>query len=192
MIESKKELKEWLDYERSRYPLHTGFHGLARYLAHDEITTIWQFQKILRKAEYHLNTGHKIRYSCYWVVMNYLKQSTGLRIDCNVFDKGLRIMHLGPVLTNPRAKVGKNARVHFNTAFVASGRDSSSPTVGDNVVIGIGATLVGGVFIADDIAIGAMLIVNKSFYESGITIAGNPAKKISNNGSKVWNRKENN
>ena len=43
-------------------------------------------------------------------------------------------------------------------------------------------------FIADDIAIGAMSIVNKSFHESGITIAGNPAKKISNNGSKAWNK----
>lgn len=50
--------------------------------------------------------------------------------------------------------------------------------------IGPGAKIFGDIFIADNIAIGANAVVNKSFYESNITIAGVPAKKISNKGSK--------
>ena len=51
--------------------------------------------------------------------------------------------------------------------------------------------MLGGVYITDGIAIGANSLVNKSFYEENIAIAGNPARKISNNGSNTWNKKEN-
>ena len=43
---------------------------------------------------------------------------------------------------------------------------------------------MGGVFIADNIAIGANSVVNKSFEEVGISIAGIPAKKINSKGVK--------
>ena len=54
---------------------------------------------------------------------------------------------------------------------------------GDNVYIGPGAMLFGPIRIADDIAIGANAVVNRSFLEPGITIAGAPAMKISDHGS---------
>jgi serine O-acetyltransferase len=51
------------------------------------------------------------------------------------------------------------------------------------VYIGPGVKIYGPIEIADNIAIGANSVVNRSFIESGITIAGNPARKISNKGS---------
>ena len=39
------------------------------------------------------------------------------------------------------------------------------------------------------IAIGANSLVNKSFEEQNIAIAGCPAKKISNNGDSTWHKK---
>lgn len=50
--------------------------------------------------------------------------------------------------------------------------------LGKNVDLGIGAKIIGGVTIADNIKIGANAVVTKSFTEPGITIAGVPAKKI--------------
>lgn len=50
-------------------------------------------------------------------------------------------------------------------------------------VFGPGAKLFGDIKIANGIAIGANSIVNKSFSEENITIAGIPAKKINNRGS---------
>nr|WP_292372222.1 hypothetical protein [Methanosarcina sp. UBA411] len=55
--------------------------------------------------------------------------------------------------------------------------------MGNNVYIGPGAKIFGNITIADDIAIGANSVVNKSFYEKGISIAGVPAKKINNKGT---------
>jgi serine O-acetyltransferase len=57
------------------------------------------------------------------------------------------------------------------------------PKIGNDVFIGPGAVIFGPVEIADGIAIGANSFVNKSFEEPNITIAGSPARKVSNKGS---------
>ena len=51
-------------------------------------------------------------------------------------------------------------------------------TIGDNCFIGRGAHLLLGVSLADNIIVAAGSVVTKSFSESRIIIAGNPAKKI--------------
>ena len=72
------------------------------------------------------------------------------------------------------------------TCFVAGGNSNDVPTIGNNVVVGVGAIVLGGGTVADGIAIGAGAVVNKSFEEKDIAIAGVPARKISNNGRKTW------
>lgn len=97
-------------------------------------------------------------------------------------------MHLGPILVNEKVRVGKDCAIHINTSLVAQGVSSDTPILGNNIVIGVGATVLGGITLADGIAVGANALVNKSFLESDIAIAGVPAKKISNNGKKNWNK----
>lgn len=50
--------------------------------------------------------------------------------------------------------------------------------IGNNCFIGLGTIIMPGVTLADDIIVGSGSVVTKSFKESGIIIAGNPAKKI--------------
>ena len=57
--------------------------------------------------------------------------------------------------------------------------------IGDNVYIGPGVKIVGDISIPDGTVIGANAVVNKSIYENGITVAGVPAKKISNKNSDI-------
>ena len=97
-------------------------------------------------------------------------------------------MHIGPILTNAKARVGQNCSIHINTGIAAQGITSKAPTIGDDVVIGFGACIIGGCHIANGIAIGANALVNKSFEEENIAIAGVPARKISNNGSREWGK----
>ncbi|MDG0811834.1 acyltransferase [Cohnella rhizosphaerae] len=52
-------------------------------------------------------------------------------------------------------------------------------SIGDNCFIGARSILLPGVTLANNIIVGAGSVVTKSFYEEGILIAGNPAKKIS-------------
>ena len=76
--------------------------------------------------------------------------------------------------------------LHVNTAIVAGGTNHEAPVLGRNVVVGIGAVVLGGVKVADYTAIGANAVVNKDVLEENTCIAGVPAKKISDNGSKSW------
>lgn len=195
MITSKAELKEILVYEAKKYDIIPGFiggvYGGIRLIAGSERQIIWMFQKRLRKTEYYYNSGKRIRYKISLMLLNRFRNRYGLHIELNVCDKGLKIMHLGSILTNPRTKIGKDVSLHINTAFVAQGVSDDAPVIGDRVVVGIGATIVGGVKIANNVAVGAGAVVVKDILEENIAVAGVPAKKVSDNGSEKWNTKIN-
>lgn len=108
----------------------------------------------------------------------------GFSIPLNVFGPGLCIAHRGTIIVNKDARIGENCRIHACTN-IGSGRGSDllAPKIGNSVYIGPGAKIFGDVEIADNIAIGANSVVNKSFRERGISIAGVPARKINNKGS---------
>ena len=110
-----------------------------------------------------------------------------MHIPLNVFDKGLKIMHLGPILVNGSVVAGKNCTLHMNTAIVSSGK--KEPVLGDNVWLGYGACVLGGVTVPSYVAIGAGAVVNKSIEEENIVVAGVPAKKISDKGTLTWHKK---
>lgn len=143
---------------------------------------IWSFQKTLRKLEYYQNskTGVLNKLIFNVVKYNFRKKSLklGFSIPPNVFGPGLSIVHYGTIVINSNTKVGKNCRIHACTNIGASGGQPEAPQIGDNVYIAPGAKIYGNINIANNIAIGANAVVNKSFIEDGILLAGNPAKKI--------------
>ena len=59
-----------------------------------------------------------------------------------------------------------------------NGKDNDCPIIGNNVMIGAGAKVIGPVTIADNIKVAAGAVVVTSFTESGITIGGVPARKL--------------
>lgn len=184
IIRSKKDLKDWLLYERKKYKNVTPFYNLFC-ITEDDF--IWKYQKHLRKTEYFLNTNKNVRYLISRSFLYRLQAKFGMKIKPNSCGKGLHIMHLGSILTN--GDIGEDCAIHINVSVVSGGRDKGVPVIGNNVVIGVGAVVLGGVQLADGIAIGANALVNKSFDESDIAIAGCPAKKISNNGRESWANK---
>ena len=186
IISSKKDLKEWLKYEKTKYASDL----IKDFFLIGEAAILRRFQTILRKAEYYNNTKKRIRAIFYKLRLSKMQCKYSINIPINTCGKGLKIMHLGPILINSHASLGENCSIHINTAVVARGTDNLVPTLGNGIVIGVGAVVLGGVFLADNIAIGANSVVNKSFDESNIAIAGVPAKKISNNGRASWGKKQ--
>lgn len=155
---------------------------------------IWRFQRLLRKVEYLGNCGEgllsRLSYLRAWYDFEKLSVKLGFTIPPNVFGPGLSIAHRGTIVVHSDSKVGENCRLHHGVT-IGSGRivPNDSPSIGNNVFIGAGAVIVGPIEIADGIAIGANSFVNKSFSEPNITIAGCPAKKVSNKSSEdLWLR----
>ena len=187
-IISKSDLKEWLAYEKRIYDIQNDFIARIKSFLGCEREIIYFFQRRLRYTEYYKNSGHKMLYYISQILLQRYQRKYALNIDCNVCGKGLKIMHLGPILTNGRAHIGENVKLHVNTHIVAGGSNDDVPIIGNNVVIGVGAVVLGRTIIADGIAIGANAVVNKSFQQPNITIAGVPAKKISDKGRDSWGK----
>ncbi|MGF3215084.1 serine acetyltransferase [Facklamia sp. P12945] len=187
-IESKKDLKQFLIIESKRYGRRNISNPLFLIKEND---FLWRHNILLRKTEYYLNTRNKVMGLTYKFLLKRFQNRYMLHIPINSFGCGLKIMHLGPILVNGKVKAGRNISIHINTSIVAGGNDDATPRLEDGVVIGVGAVILGPVTIAKNIAIGANAVVNKSFFEENIAIAGVPAKKISDNGRLSWlkNRK---
>ncbi|MGZ4849016.1 MAG: serine O-acetyltransferase [Halobacteriota archaeon] len=96
----------------------------------------------------------------------------------NVFGPGLLISHWGTIVVHPNAKVGANCELQNDTHIALKTGDGKAPKIGDNVFIGAGARILGDIELADWVAVGANVVVTKSFTEPHITIAGIPARKI--------------
>ena len=183
-ISTYKQLQETLKLERSKYRCKWG--ELAYFLRISEKAILWHHMILLRKAEYHINAHHQLRGILYRLLLKRLQLKYSLSIPLNTCEAGLKIMHLGPILINGNAQIGKNCVLHVYTALVAKGISNQAPILGDGVVVGVGATIVGGVRIAKNVAIGANSVVVKDVLEANIAVAGIPAKKVSNSGRLAW------
>ena len=185
-ITSKKQLKDWISYELAKY----GHKGGGVILPFTERYILSKHIKLLRKTEYHTNCGHRIRRIIYKLRLNKLQLKYCLHVPVNCCGRGLKIMHVGPVLINNKAHIGSDCSLHINTSIVAGGVNSGAPVLGNGIVVGVGAVILGPVHIADYVAIGANAVVNKDVVEQNIAVAGVPAKKISNNGRLSWGKKD--
>lgn len=149
---------------------------------------VWRFEISLRKCEYYKNCrrhsviGYLV-YLFYWLQYERLSVKCGFSIPLNCFDMGLSISHRGSIIVNSGAKIGKNCRIHVGVNIgTQAGYDHVAPKIGDNVYIGPGAKIFGDITIADNVVIGANAVVNKNFLSPNVSIAGIPAKVISNKG----------
>jgi len=179
MIRSKIEYRNYLKQDKEAL----GAAGIKDYIFHD----IWRFQRKLRRAEYWHNCSKGklsefISYICRFMAKN-CGRTLGFSIPLNTFGPGLSIAHAGTIVINSHSRIGKNCRLHVCTVMGASTSNSNeAPTIGDNCYIAPGVKIYGAVVIGDNTGIGANAVVNKSFLDGNQSIAGMPAKKISNIG----------
>ena len=151
---------------------------ILNWLIRPERYYIDRYVKFLRKEEYY--TFHKPNaLKAYWYKArkNRLGSRLGFIISAGCFDEGLLIWHYGSIIVNPKARIGKNCQIHGNCCIGNARPESQdSPTIGDNVDIGQGAQILGGIRIADNVKIGAGAVVVKDILTPGVTVVGVPGK----------------
>lgn len=181
MINSKNELKKYLeaDYNYYRRALK---RTIIDDLTHEHLRTIWKYIKYLRYEEYYLNCNRKIMRIIYTRKKNIIGNKLGFYIIPNTVEKGITICHHGNVIINGSSKIGENCTLHGDNCIGNNGITKDSPIIGNNVNIGIGAKIIGKVFIANNVKIGANAVVIKSCYNEGATLVGVPAREVKNEG----------
>lgn len=180
MITCRRELRMYLDLDKKA-------SGITRRWPHLFGEWHWKFLIALRHEEYHHSQpglSHRLIKRFWAMVHAHYGLQLGWDIPINTCGPGLKINHYGLLVINPRAKIGAFCDIHQGVNIGQGGASLDDvPTIGDNVWIGPGAKLFGKIKIANRCAIGANAVVNRSFLEEGISIAGIPAKKVSDKGN---------
>lgn len=135
----------------------------------------------MRKLEYALNCRRNPILKLYRrILFRHASVKLGFSIPPNTFGPGLAIAHRGTIVVNGGARIGANCRIHVDVNIgTEAGKSAAAPKIGDNCYIGPGVKLFGEIVIGPGTVIGANSVVNKSFPDGNQTLAGIPARKIS-------------
>lgn len=95
------------------------------------------------------------------------------------------IFHYNCIVINGNAKIGKNFTIrHGVTVYDVNGK---TPIIGDNVTVGAGAKIIGGIKIGNNVVIGANAVVNKDVPDNCVVV-GVPARIVKNNQDYIKNK----
>jgi serine O-acetyltransferase len=98
------------------------------------------------------------------------------------FGPGFVILHSFGVVINSQVRGGRNVVIEHGVTIGAE--KDTSPVLGDDVFIGAGAKIIGGVRIGSRVKIGANAVVTKDVPDDA-TVVGVPARVVKLRGEKV-------
>jgi len=123
--------------------------------------------------------GHSILAKAF-SLLNFLIFGIEMAVRCEV-GPGLCFAHTGGIVIGARS-IGANVLIYHGVTIGAKEMDvaytpEKRPRVGDNVVIGAGAKVLGGINIGDNSVVGANAVVTRDVPPSTV-VGGIPAKII--------------
>lgn len=152
------------------YFLYAGFKALRSY----------------RKA--HWFYMHNMKFIARWISQSS-RRRTGVEIHPGAtIGKGLVIDHGMGVVIGETTVIGDNCTIYQNVTLGGTGKDHGKrhPTLGDNVLVGTGAKVLGPFKVGDNARIAAGAVVLSEVPENA-TAVGVPARVTRINGVKVTN-----
>lgn len=138
---------------------------------------------------------HRVRYMVYFRICQSTKNRVvklfceyklfkmcrkyGIEVKTNTeIGPGFVMGHPYNITISPLAKIGSNVNVNKGcTIGLSGGKHRGVPVLGNNVYVGINATIVGGITIGNDVVIAPNSFVNQDVPDHSVVI-GNPAKII--------------
>jgi serine O-acetyltransferase len=100
---------------------------------------------------------------------------------------GLYIGHTTGIVVNDFAVIGKNCNLSQGVTIGQTnrGKRKGTPVIGDNVYIGPGAKVIGGIRVGNNVAIGANCVVLEDIPDNAVVV-GVPGRIVSYNGSQDY------
>ena len=142
---------------------------------------------ILLYQGFHVLIFHRIahflyEYELYFLarlVSQFARFITGIEIHPGAkIGKRLFIDHCMGIVIGETATIGNDCTIYHGVTLGGTGKDKKKrhPDIGNNVVIGCGAKVLGPIKIDDNVKIGANAVVLKNI-EKDTTVVGIPAKE---------------
>jgi len=126
---------------------------------------------------------YKYRYLKPLSLFNYFLHKLIFKVDMHPsanIGEGVQLVHGFAVVIGGNSIIGKNVAIFDGVSLGKKnvGHQGGMPIIGDNVILGSGAKILGDVKIADNSIVGANSVVLSSFEEAGSVIAGIPARVV--------------
>lgn len=133
---------------------------------------IMNYLECMRYLSYYRNKNNPI-----WIWYNWRYRRLGLKlgfsIGYNVFGYGLVIPHYGTIVVGSLNTVGNYAVLQTSTCV-----SNNEKIIGDGLYLATGSVITSKVKIGNNCSVAANSVVNKSFFEDNLLIAGVPATII--------------
>lgn len=100
---------------------------------------------------------------------------TGCQIPPHTLGFGVKIYHWGWMIVNTKAKIGKNLTIY--PGVTVGGANTGVPKIGDNVFLGLGCKVFGGIHIGNNVIVAPNAVVVKDVPDDCV-VGGVPAKII--------------
>jgi serine O-acetyltransferase len=153
------------------------------------------FEVLLTYSGLHAIAFHRLAHSLWKkrirVLPRFISQVarhiTGIEIHPGAtIGKGLFIDHGMGVVIGETSVIGDNVTLYQGATLGGTGKEKGKrhPSIGNDVVIGAGAKILGNITIGDNVLIGANSVVIKDV-ESNCTVVGVPGRIIKRGGEKV-------
>jgi serine O-acetyltransferase len=113
---------------------------------------------------------------------------TGIEIHPGAkIGKGFFIDHGMGVVVGETAEIGDNCVLFHNVTLGGTGKHKGKrhPTLGNNVMVGTGAILLGPITVGDNVKIGANTFILMRDVPANVTVAGTPGRIVKMNGREV-------
>ncbi len=182
---TSRELLACIAADQYRYDAGSGFADFMRQWFRERgfrftvvmrLTAFFRAQAWSRWGIYHL--------FLLWHRRQQVKYSTEIDFASRI-GHGLYLGHLLCIVVNTRSVIGRNCTLgHGVTLGMTNARSKhpGCPVIGDNVYLGCGAKILGGITIGDDAAVGPNSVVVKDVPPMAV-VSGIPAEVISMKGS---------
>ncbi len=141
-----------------------------------------------RKAHWFHSHGF---YTIARIISQRARNKTGIEIHPGAtIGKGLFIDHGMGVVIGETAVIGDNCLIYQGVTLGGTGKDKGKrhPTLGDNVLVGSGAKVLGPFTVGNNVKIAANAVVLNAIPDN-CTAVGVPARIVKQNGEKLPERK---
>ncbi len=135
--------------------------------------------------------AHKLQSMDMKLVPRWISQfnrfATGIEIHPGAkIGHGLFIDHGSGVVIGETTEIGDNVTIYQGVTLGGTGKETGKrhPTVGDNVVFGAGAKVLGGISVGDNAKVGAGSVVVSDVPKNS-TVVGNPGRPVLLQGQRV-------
>jgi serine O-acetyltransferase len=122
------------------------------------------------------------------LISQIMRIFTGIEIHPGAtIGKGLFIDHGMGVVIGETVEIGKNCTLYHNVTLGGTGKHLGKrhPTLGNNVIVGTGATILGPITIGNNSKIGAETFIIDTDVPDNCTVVGAPGRIVRQNGKKV-------